>query len=637
MPWTSKSAHRHTKSANTPAKKKKWAKIAEGLREKYGEGRAIRIANAAVKDRFWLDDLFLSAKWKSYIDRRNKRVTKYDPQGRSEGYEEWDVDDSVFAAPVEDKDKPGETGEAQKNKKWGIRAHRSGKATNEEAGEGSKDEPDHSEWLKGDDGKPLLYENEKDAMDSAERHNGMMENMKKMTFHHARYNEPTSDALKRRRWEKYEEEFDRDHGKPTKRAAYEIKGGHGGVGDAEVNCPTCDGSGLDPNGDGDCPTCGGTGVVEHDEGSPEDIVINTETHHEGLGGPWGSAYWEEALEAAADSDYRAPYTDAIYDREFSAKQRKKAASEGEAMKGGGFPIKNKEDLANARQALGRAKNRAATIRHIKKRAKALGVKLPEGWPNDADPFAGEDSLVSVPSVFGVGPIQSHQTMFDTITLDAGANIRELENGYLAAMPRIARTGIQIYKGSECGRPDLDRVKVFRPADQVFAGSAVHSYTHLPVTLDHPPEAVNTSNWRRYAVGETGDEVLRDGNTVRVPMMLRDSEAIQAFREGTKQLSVGYDCDLDWTDGVTPEGENYDAIQRGIRANHLAVVAAARGGSSLSIGDNTVHKGDNAMNLKTIVVDGYQVQVEDNAAAVIQRTIQTLEAKYRDAFKKLKEK
>jgi hypothetical protein len=31
------------------------------------------------------------------------------------------------------------------------------------------------------------------------------------------------------------------------------------------------------------------------------------------------------------------------------------------MKGGGFPIKNKEDLSNARQALGRAKNRKATM------------------------------------------------------------------------------------------------------------------------------------------------------------------------------------------------------------------------------------------------------------------------------------
>jgi hypothetical protein len=91
-------------------------------------------------------------------------------------------------------------------------------------------------------------------------------------------------------------------------------------------------------------------------------------------------------EQTSDSDYRRPFHDAVYDREFTSKQRKSAAESGAAMAGGGFPINSKADLANARQALGRAKNRAATIAHIKKRAKALGVKLPENWPNDADPF-----------------------------------------------------------------------------------------------------------------------------------------------------------------------------------------------------------------------------------------------------------
>ncbi|HVX56471.1 MAG TPA: hypothetical protein VHA37_01955, partial [Candidatus Saccharimonadales bacterium] len=83
-----------------------------------------------------------------------------------------------------------------------------------------------------------------------------------------------------------------------------------------------------------------------------------------------------------DCDYRKPYRDARYDREWTAEQRKEAAENGEAMPGGGFPIKTKADLAKARQALGRASNRSAAIAHIKKRAKALGVTLPEGWPND---------------------------------------------------------------------------------------------------------------------------------------------------------------------------------------------------------------------------------------------------------------
>jgi uncharacterized protein len=174
---------------------------------------------------------------------------------------------------------------------------------------------------------------------------------------------------------------------------------------------------------------------------------------------------------------------------------------------------------------------------------------------------------------------------------------------------------------------------------------------LPVTLDHPTVQVDSSNWKKYAVGETGDEVLRDGTAVRVPMMLRDAKAIKAFKEGTNQLSVGYDCELEWVDGETDDGEKYDAIQHGIRANHLAVVAAARGGSSLVIGDTDDDegeyfdfndKGDTTMNeralpnIKTILVDNLEVGVLDTAAAIIQRTIQGLEVKYQklqDEFQK----
>jgi hypothetical protein len=175
-------------------------------------------------------------------------------------------------------------------------------------------------------------------------------------------------------------------------------------------------------------------------------------------------------------------------------------------------------------------------------------------------------------------------MFDTITLDADAKVSFTRDGYLKAQPRVARVGIQIYGGGEVGRPDIESVRVYRPVDQVFADSAVHSYTHLPVTLDHPREAVTPDNWRKYAVGETGDEVLRDGGTARVPLMLRDAAAIAAVQNGTNQLSLGYSCDLDWTSGTTDDGERYDAVQKSIRANHLAVVRKARGGDRLRIGD-----------------------------------------------------
>lgn len=68
-------------------------------------------------------------------------------------------------------------------------------------------------------------------------------------------------------------------------------------------------------------------------------------------------------------------------REFSDKERETAADNGEAMPGGGYPIKTPQDLKNAVQAFGRAKNKDATKSHIIRRAKALGATehLPADW------------------------------------------------------------------------------------------------------------------------------------------------------------------------------------------------------------------------------------------------------------------
>ena len=51
MPWTaSDGPRRHSKKANSPAKRKKWAAVANAVLKKSGdEGKAIRIANAMVK------------------------------------------------------------------------------------------------------------------------------------------------------------------------------------------------------------------------------------------------------------------------------------------------------------------------------------------------------------------------------------------------------------------------------------------------------------------------------------------------------------------------------------------------------------------------------------------------------------
>lgn len=71
----------------------------------------------------------------------------------------------------------------------------------------------------------------------------------------------------------------------------------------------------------------------------------------------------------------------VLNREFSEDRRRELAESGEAMADGSYPIVNEEDLKNAIQAIGRAKDPEATKRHIKKRAHALGKEelIPEEW------------------------------------------------------------------------------------------------------------------------------------------------------------------------------------------------------------------------------------------------------------------
>ena len=229
---------------------------------------------------------------------------------------------------------------------------------------------------------------------------------------------------------------------------------------------------------------------------------------------------------------------------------------------------------------------------------------------------------------------SPRTMYDKVELDDAAKVRFTNDGYLVATPRIARTGIQLYGGDECGIADKEIVRVYRPEDEVFNPAALRSFAHRPVTLDHPPEAVNAQNWKTYAVGQTGDEPLRDGSSIKIPMVLMDSAAIRAFKDGTQQLSCGYACDLEIKEGKTADGEQYDAVQQNIRANHLAIVAAARGGPSLKIGDD--NQGESHMTtLKNVTVDGVTVEMSDTAAQVVQRKLAQMQDQF-DAFKKKKD-
>ena len=354
---------------------------------------------------------------------------------------------------------------------------------------------------------------------------------------------------------------------------------------------------------------------------------------------------EKQMQAIRASGYGGDGSMTTTHDDYSAEERRQMAKNGEAMPDGSYPIKTKGDLQNAIHAIGRGDASHASIkRHIIKRARALGAvsMLPEEW----------------------GVTDTHFELDEVVVLDA-KDIRLTNDGYMVAAPRIARTGIQIYKGFEVGRPQMDTVKVYRPPDEVFHKDSMISFAHRPITDDHPPVAVTADNWRKYAVGSSGDEVARDGEFLRVPMVVMDAAVINKIKDGKVELSVGYMTDLKWGSGTDPQsGETYDAMQTNIRANHIAIVGAARGGDKLRIGDEpltgaradqaasfadnvffrlvdeavkSVKHGERKMTdqtLKTVKVMDIDCQMTETAAALVTKALAAADARVAELTKQV---
>jgi 2'-5' RNA ligase len=117
-------------------------------------------------------------------------------------------------------------------------------------------------------------------------------------------------------------------------------------------------------------------------------------------------WWGEERMTADSLAACACENEALVARDFPTDKRKKMADRGTAMPDGSYPIANVEDLKNAIQAIGRAKDPDAVKAHIRKRAKALGAEnlIPESWTASLKDEAAtlnsdgsNESLVSAPA------------------------------------------------------------------------------------------------------------------------------------------------------------------------------------------------------------------------------------------------
>lgn len=168
--------------------------------------------------------------------------------------------------------------------------------------------------------------------------------------------------------------------------------------------------------------------------------------------------------------------------------------------------------------------------------------------------------------------------FDVLKLD-GYEITP--QGFMRIPVYAARTGVQVYrKLDDAGKPML--LKEYRPAEEVFSERTMSSLRSCPFTNNHPEEMVNVDNAKDLMCGFTVDHVEKIENRyLKTFVVIYDKKAIEDVKSGKREVSMGYDVELDFTPGEF-EGQKYDAIQRNIVHNHIALVDRARGGREIRL-------------------------------------------------------
>lgn len=166
-----------------------------------------------------------------------------------------------------------------------------------------------------------------------------------------------------------------------------------------------------------------------------------------------------------------------------------------------------------------------------------------------------------------------------------AQLREPEehgSGFLRVDAYVTRVGVFEYV-----LPDGTVRRELRPPEEVFDEASIDSLRGIPITDGHPDEPLNPDNVAKYMIGAAGDVVERSDGYLRVPQTIHRREGLDSIKSGRRQESCGYFVELEdaqgtWIDDdglVGPAGAEYefDAIQRNIEYNHIALVDRGRAG------------------------------------------------------------
>lgn len=169
--------------------------------------------------------------------------------------------------------------------------------------------------------------------------------------------------------------------------------------------------------------------------------------------------------------------------------------------------------------------------------------------------------------------------------------KEDTNGWIEIKNNpLSRVGVFPYSGATVGGDPSKVYRVYRPEEELSRPETIESFKLLPWVDDHPSVLLGDSDEgltpaeKKGIQGVIGEDVyFKDGILYGNIKMFSETLA-NLIDSGKKQLSVGYQCAYEIVSGIW-NGIPYDAIQRGILGNHLALVQEGRMGKQVAVLDS----------------------------------------------------
>jgi len=192
---------------------------------------------------------------------------------------------------------------------------------------------------------------------------------------------------------------------------------------------------------------------------------------------------------------------------------------------------------------------------------------------------------------GHKPSQAAAIAYSKAGKDEAGTAREYDiNGWAEIKGNnISKVGVFPYSGAQIS-DDLepDRIyNVYRPEEELADPETIESFKLIPWTDEH--EMLGDGDGlmaaeRKGVHGVIGEDVYFEDGYLKANLKVFSNKLADLIDSGKRELSIGYRCLYDIVSGVY-NGVSYDAIQRQIRGNHVALVDEGRSGPEVAVLDH----------------------------------------------------